>query len=333
MSIQVSKGRVGRPQRVVIYAPEGIGKTTLAAQMPSPLMIDLERGSHHLDVHRIEPKTLQEFEQALSELEKEGAGRFKTIVVDTFDWLELLAAQAVAEEHKKSSIEDFGYGKGYVYLAERMQIALAALDRLTIRGFHVVLLAHSEIKKFEQPEQAGAYDRYQLKLSKDVAAIIREWADLLLFGNFKTIVAEKGEKHFKGVGGRERKFHANRTAAWDAKNRHQLGDEEPFTIETIKKAFANVGAPFESAPAAAAEAKPSQEPEAKAAAPSTEARPGHALDAVVGEHESAVNAFLVSRGQITLGQSYRDLSPSYVGRVMSRPAEFIAQATGKGVAA
>jgi hypothetical protein len=91
----------------------------------------------------------------------------------------------------KDSIEDFGYGKGWVQLTEEFARFLGSLDALLARGMSVVFLAHATVKKFEAPDQAGSYDRFELKLSKQTAPLLKEWADLVLFANYVTKIAEK----------------------------------------------------------------------------------------------------------------------------------------------
>lgn len=337
-----------RPQRVVIYAPEGLGKTTLASQFPSPLFFDFEGGTHHIDVVRIEPKTLEETEATLLEISKGNPEKvgFKTVVIDTVDWLESLIIDAVCREAKKESIEDFGYGKGYTHVSERLLKLLAILDSVKGAGFHVVLLAHSRITKFELPDAAGSFDRYQLKLEKRNEPLIKEWADALLFGNWKTQVAEKNNGKDRLVGGKTRVLYANRSAAWDAKNRYGLKDEEPWSIDTISKGFATISAPWDSAapaaaaPAAAAPAKPEPATPAAAAVPRDQAPdadniPGipdpqvAELENLLGKHEGAVNAFLQSRGEIQEGQTFRDVSPTYRQRILSQPVKFVNAATAR----
>ena len=53
--MQISTGKKPRAQKVVLYGPEGIGKTSLAAQFPDPLFIDTEGGTACYDVKRAEP--------------------------------------------------------------------------------------------------------------------------------------------------------------------------------------------------------------------------------------------------------------------------------------
>ena len=50
----IRRGRIPRPQKVVIYGPEGVGKSTLAGRLPEPVFLDTEGGTHHLDVARFD---------------------------------------------------------------------------------------------------------------------------------------------------------------------------------------------------------------------------------------------------------------------------------------
>src|SRR5207253_2754839 len=126
--LQIRTGRLARPQKTVIYGPEGIGKSTLAAQFPSPVFLDTEGGTHHLDVARLAaPKTWDDVTAAVQSLAGE-PHEFKTLVIDTADWLEKILAEDICRRANKAGIEDFGYGKGYVLLAEEFAKFLASLD-------------------------------------------------------------------------------------------------------------------------------------------------------------------------------------------------------------
>jgi hypothetical protein len=223
-------------------------------------------------------------------------------VIDTIDWLEKRLAEFVCRRASKESIEDFGYGKGHVIVAEEMAKFLASLDVLLKRGLHVILLAHSTVKKFEMPDAAGSYDRFELKLSKQVAPLIKEWADLVLFCNYVTRVAENDQGKRRGVGGRERVLHTTHTAAWDAKNRHGLEEKLPFTYEAIAKVFGEVSAPV------VAVAEPSI---------------GEKLAGLVKGRESDAKAFLIARGQLKENGSLDDLNPDYAARILGNPIGFL----------
>ena len=298
----IHRGPLVRAQKTVIYGPEGIGKSTLAAQFPSPVFLDTEGGTHHLDVARFPaPKTWDDVTKIITALASE-PHEFKTLVVDTADWLEKLLIEDVCRRANKTSIEEFGYGKGYVVLAEEVTKFLASLNALLARGMHILLLAHCRIAKFEQPDAAGAYDRYELKLTKQVAPLVKEWCDMLLFANYFTKVAENDSGKKRGVGGRERKLYTTHTAAWDAKNRHGFDENLAFEFAAVASAF---GASTESKPAAPV------------------SNPIDKLAELVAGKEDQVNAFLVARQQIKTGQTWRDVTPDYAVRVLGKPDDFL----------
>lgn len=229
MAVNITSGMKDRPQKVCINGPEGVGKTTLAAALPSPIFLDAEGGTDHLDVNRVEISSMEEAREVVQYLKKEKHD-FKTLVLDTIDWVEGKLIKEMCAEHNTDSITkvEGGYGKGFEILAERTLDFLSTLDSLRkVKGMHIVLLAHTKIQKFEDPQLAASYDRYQLKMEKKTSALIKEWVDALLFLNYDTKLADqKGTMEKKrGVQGKQRILHTSRTAAFDAKNRHGLPDE------------------------------------------------------------------------------------------------------------
>jgi hypothetical protein len=214
--VTITRGLIPSATRLALYGPEGVGKTSLTAGFPAPVFLDTEGGSAHLDVARFpRPRAWAELLAATNHLVAADHG-FQTLVIDSIDWAEKLLIEEVCRKANKESLEDFGYGKGNVYLAEEFARFLVLLEKLRDRGIHVVLVGHSMIRKFEAPDAVGAYDRFELKLSKQVAALVKEWVDALLFVNFVTKVTEKDGKQ-RAVGGRERVIHTTHTAAWDAR--------------------------------------------------------------------------------------------------------------------
>jgi hypothetical protein len=312
--LAIRRGRIARPQKVVIYGSEGVGKSTLAGQTPAPIFLDTEGGTHHLDVARFDSATTwEEIKAAIGQLGK-SEHPFRTLVIDTADWLEKRLAEHLCRKANKDSIEDFGYGKGWVMLTEEFARFLNSLDALTARGMHIVFLAHATVKKFEAPDQAGSYDRFELKLSKQVAPLLKEWADVVLFANYVTKVAEKDNGKMRGVGGKERVLFATHTAAYDAKNRHGLPDKLPFSMESLAPVF---GAQATAAPPAA-----SPEP-----APSLTDR----IFAAFQRKSNMANVvdFLVARGQLGYTaegplESIDNLDPAYAARMLADPDRFVA---------
>jgi hypothetical protein len=241
--MQVISGKLEKAKKVVLYGSEGIGKSSLAAQFPNPIFIDTEGSTNEMDVQRLtKPLSWEMLNQQVKWVMKQGSKQFATLVIDTIDWAEMLCVESVCSTHQKKGVEDFGYGKGYIYVAEELGKFLNLLSDVIDAGIHVVLTAHAQIIKFEQPDEMGAYDRYQLKLGQKTgsrtAALVKEWADMVLFINYKTFsvaIDEKGKKN-KGQGG-VRTVYATHHPAWDAKNRHGLPDEFPLDYAYIAHIF------------------------------------------------------------------------------------------------
>lgn len=232
--LNIKSGKVPRPQKIVIYGPEGIGKTTFAASFPDPVFIDTEGSTYHMDVRRVDkPGSWTELLTIVKQFAA-SPGICRTVVIDTADWAEQLCSSEVCSKSQKQSIEDFGYGKGYTYLQEEFGRLLNALEDVVSAGMNVVVTAHAKMRKFEQPDEMGAYDRWEMKLTKQVAPIIKEWADMVLFANYKTYVVatdKDGKKH-KAQGGK-RVLYTSHHPCWDAKNRHGLPEEIPLEYAQI----------------------------------------------------------------------------------------------------
>lgn len=249
--LNITKGKINRAQKVVIYGPEGIGKSSLAARFPDPVIIDTEGGTAHMDVRRIDKP--QSWEELLSIVKEVAAtpGICKTLVIDTADWAEQLITTYLCTKYKQNSIESFGYGKGYTYMAEEFSRLLSSCDLVIAAGIHVVVTAHAKMRKFEQPDEMGAYDRWEMKLSKQTAPLLKEWCDMLLFCNYQTFVVTSENDTKKAQGGK-RVIYTNHHPAWDAKSRVTLPDvidldyrNIAFIFETEKKS-ATVPAPPDS---------------------------------------------------------------------------------------
>lgn len=234
--MNITTGKRKRAQKVVVYGTEGIGKTTFASHFPSPVFIDTEGSTDHLDVARTDKPTSW---QMLISFVKEFAtmpGFYRTLVIDTIDWAEQLCVEFICAKHNKSGIEDFGYGNGYVFVREEMGRFLNLLDEVINAGMNVVLTAHAQIRKFEQPDELGAYDRFELKLGKKTGSqtspLIKEWADMVLFANYKNEIITTQTNKKKATNGK-RLMYATHNPAWDAKNRHGLPDMMPFEYSQI----------------------------------------------------------------------------------------------------
>lgn len=225
----VQRGVVQAPARVLLYGPEGIGKTTFGARAPAPIFLGTEDGFGLLDVARFpEPRSWAEVLEALRALETEDHA-YRTLALDSLDWLEPLCWRHVCGAAGKPDIEAFGYGKGYVAALDEWRVLLAALERVRrAKRMHVVLLAHAHVKPYRNPE-GDDYDRFTLKLHEKAAGVLKEWCDAVLFANFGGVVVDKAQNgKGKAIGTPVRQLYTTRRASFDAKNRYGLPEVLPL---------------------------------------------------------------------------------------------------------
>ena len=238
MKFNISRGKLEAPVRAVIYGSEGIGKSTLASQLPEPLFIDIEGGTAQLDVARIDTPTT--WEMLISEIMfvRDNPDVCRTLVIDTADRAQALCESALLMESGVDSIEKIGggYGKGYTALLEKFRKDfLYRLDEVIAKGINVCLLAHAVMRKQESPEDPP-FDRWELNLQKKIAPEVRAWADLLLFCNFRIMAVEENGRT-KAKGQARRLMYANHRPTFDAKNRYGLPDEMPLEYKPLQDIF------------------------------------------------------------------------------------------------
>ena len=237
-NFEISAGVIPSALKIVIYGPEGIGKSTFASGFPNALFIDTEGSTKCLSVRRLPAPTSWQMLKDEVEHVKRNPTICDTLVIDTFDWAEAHCLKYICDNANKKGIEDFGYGKGYIYEKEEIARFLHLLDDVVDLGIHVVLTAHAQLRKVEQPENTGTYDHWEMKLgqktSSQISPLVKEWADMVLFANYKTIVIaqdDSGQK-YKANGGR-RVMYTSHTPWWDAKNRFGLPEELDFLFGEI----------------------------------------------------------------------------------------------------
>lgn len=225
-----------QPQKILVYSVQGLGKTTFGSTFESPILARTEDGAAALDIATF-PKvmeTFQDLEDAITALH--GEHPYKTFVLDSIDWLEpiiwgkQISAMGQSEKGKEiKNIEDYGYGKGYAMALDWWRFVMGGLDSLRHNmGMTIVLIAHSEIKRYDSPD-TDPYDRYGIKLHKGAFALWQEWADMVLFANYKTKI-KKTDVGFnkevkRGEGAGERVIYTEERPAFLAKNRWGLPAE------------------------------------------------------------------------------------------------------------
>ncbi len=235
------------PRRITLYGVHGVGKSTWGAATPEPIFIQTEDGLGDIKAPRFPlAASFGDVISAMGELYTE-KNPFQTLVIDSLDWLEKLIWSEVCKRKGVDSIEDIGYGKGYIFVMDEWKQFVAGLDALrNTRGMMIVLIAHAEISKVSDPENDD-YDAYRPRLHKNASHLIQEWCDEVLFANYKvyTKVVDEGfdKKKAKGIGTGERIMRTTSRPAHVAKNRLGLPDEMPFTWDAFAKHLPTNGKP------------------------------------------------------------------------------------------
>jgi hypothetical protein len=249
---QIHRGRRPKPRRVMLYGTHGIGKSTFGAMADRPIFVPTEDGLGDIDCESFPlARSLGDVMAALESLYT-SEHEYRTVAIDSLDWLERLIWAEVCDDQGVDNIEKIGYAKGYTFAIDKWRTVLGALDALrSDRGMTIVLIAHAKIEKFENPETVP-YDRYSPRLHKLASALVQEWCDEVLFATYRvhTIKVADGfdkAKH-NGVGTGERIIRTTERPSHVAKNRLNMPDEIPLDWREYQRcAHGDVPATDESA--------------------------------------------------------------------------------------
>lgn len=238
-----------RPIKALIYSVQGLGKSTLASTFEKPIFLRAEDGANNLDVDTFPEIVSDEtteggltlrgsgftaVENAIAALH--GEHDYKTFVVDSLDWLEplvwskLIQMVPFSDKGKEIfNIEDYGYGKGFNLALDWWRYLMGGFDSLCLnKGMNIILIAHSAVKRYDSPE-SDPFDRYGIKLHKGAFELWQEWADMVLFCNYKTKIHKTdvgfGKDVKRGEGSGERVLYTEERPAFLAKNRWSLPSE------------------------------------------------------------------------------------------------------------
>lgn len=243
-SLKFGKPNVAfEPPRIVLHAVEGFGKTTIGAYAPSPiiLMAQGETGYATLrSANRVpevdtlvdddnRPRAIQSWNELLETVDTLIANEtgHKTLVLDAMGGFERLCHEHVCKTQFNGDWGERGFGafqKGYDLSVTEWLKLLSSIDRLrSVRGATIILLAHTAITTFKNPQGAD-FDRYVAKVHPKTWSVTHGWADAVLFGNFLTVVdkAKTTSVKGKGIGGTDRVVYTERRDAFDAKNRYGM---------------------------------------------------------------------------------------------------------------
>ena len=243
---RIQGGGRAEPPRLLVYGPEGIGKSSLATGAPSPIFVQAEDGLIAIRCDRFPlALSLNDVLEALIEL-RDGDHNYATVVIDSLSALERLIWDQLCAEHQVKSIEkvDGGYARGYMHALIYWRRIVEILGELRQEGMGIVLIAHSKIERFEDPE-SSAYDRYTPRIHKHASALLCEWVDVVGFAT-RRIRTESEDAGFNrkrtiahgiGADGGERILRVNGSPACVAKNRYGITDDLPLEWRAFQDAM------------------------------------------------------------------------------------------------
>lgn len=222
----ISRTRRVRAPKIVVCGAGKVGKTTFASRAPDAVGILTEEGADAVDTNAFPlAKSLSDVYSAIGTLINEEHD-FKTVFVDSLDWLEPLVQAHVCAANGWANLDAPGFGKGHVAAAEEWRNLLNGLDALrNERQLGVILIAHDKIKRVEDPLTEG-YDSHVLKLHDRATALVMEWADVIGYAGYRVFTTKTdagfGQKETKATTTGERLLHVEAHPAHCGGNRFGL---------------------------------------------------------------------------------------------------------------
>ena len=226
----VIKGKTNEPPRILVYGSEGIGKSTFAAEAPSPIFVQTEDGLGQIDCAKF--PLAKSYDEVVTDLKgvRDEEHDYKTVVIDSLDWLETLIFEQVCRYYGCKSIEkaDGGFGHGYQHARDYWKQILELLNGIRKRGMIVILIAHQKEETYKDPEHPD-YDRNAPQLNKLAAHLINAWVDAIFFATRRMRYdSETGKATPVGANGGERIIRACGQPACIAKSRYAIDVDIPL---------------------------------------------------------------------------------------------------------
>lgn len=215
--------------RFFIYGVRKWGKSTWAADAPSPIFIDPTHATGHLHVARYpDPAsgvwTWTDVLEVIDDL-LVNQHEYQTLVFEDVGdleqilWRHMFETVPASQGVKADNIESYGYGKGYKMANQFWRILSARVDELRLKKkMHIIFLGHSAITNQKNPG-GNDYDTFQPTIYKEAAGILGADCDTIGFASFTDqtvgIGAGRGKEPKKYIGATgERVIHLGYDVAW-----------------------------------------------------------------------------------------------------------------------
>lgn len=229
-----------------ILGEAGTGKTTFAANFPSPVFVRIEDGLTSIenrDNVAAFPliKHSNEVFEAINSL---GADEhdFKTVVFDSVTRLNELFEKEIVESDPKApkSINQAlsGFGAGHAAVAEKHRTLRNWCENLrAAKGMNILFLAHADHETIDLPDQ-DPYTKYTLRLNKRSVSSYVDNVDLVGLVRLRTFTTGDGDKK-KAISDGARELVCTALASSVSKNRYgitkplELGELENPLIDYV----------------------------------------------------------------------------------------------------
>lgn len=161
---------------VYIYGPGGTGKTTLASQLDSALLLAFERGYNALPgVFAQDITSWVEMKQVIRDLKKsEVKERFKSISIDTVDIAADLCEKYICNREGVEKLADLPWGSGFKMMKKEFEETLRTIAQL---GYALFFISHSKDRVFKR-EDGTEYNQIVPSLAPSYNEIVRNMSDI-----------------------------------------------------------------------------------------------------------------------------------------------------------
>ena len=233
--------------RAIIYGVGGIGKSTLASKSENPIFLDIEGGLSCIEVPSIPlmnvnpPEGYEKFIQTLAMLYDEDHD-YKTLVIDSLDWLERIVHAHTCKTKKIDDIATLDFGRGYVAALGFMEQIINKLEKLrSKKKMNMILISHAAQVTVGNPGEEERM-KWDLQLHKKTTAKFYQWSDMCLFANYEVRTTKESASFGKQriiAHGSERILHTRDNGNHAAKNRLGLPDPMEMDWDLIQEFINN----------------------------------------------------------------------------------------------
>ena len=137
---------------IAIYGREKVGKTTFGARLPRALFCNFEVGTNFVSGVRAQKiSKWSDFKLVLKQLEQPRAHEiYDTVVIDTVGQAYTLCEEFTCAQAGVQKLGDVPYGAAYASCKKEFE---SALRKITMLGFGICCICHSEVKKESGPDE------------------------------------------------------------------------------------------------------------------------------------------------------------------------------------